>query len=453
MRTFSVELQRGATVVLLASCVAMFAIGVNGTAIMAALPTMRAELQFGASGVQWAINAYLVVSGACIVLGGAAGDRFGTRRTAMVGLALFAIASSIIAIAGDERTLLAARALQGLAAALAVPSTLADLRVTVPPERHGAAIGAWTGFLMLGFSVGPLLGGALTHAAGWRWIFWFNVGLMLLALAGLGHGASAARSPVSSQKRLTDWLGLALLATFMVSLVVALHALPDFASASVEVVGAFVLAGAALAGLLSVELRTAAPLFDVRFFAKRAFAMGVVVASLSMLSIMSLLLYYNLYAQSSQGLRLTALEAGLSLLPLCFALLVLALSASAIASRVGMRAAITLGMLLLLVGSATLGAATAKGGFVLLAVGLFVFGAGLAIPYAIGPRLALSALSAPQAGQGSGMVNAGTFLGGSIGVALGAVAFAWGGFVGVMAMLALVGVLGLALGRLIPRES
>jgi MFS family permease len=431
----------------------MLAVGINGTAIMAALPTMRAELQFGASGVQWAINAYLVVSGACIVLGGAAGDRFGTRRTAMVGLAIFAFASSIIAVAGDEHTLLAARALQGSAAALAVPSTLADLRVTVPPERHGAAIGAWTGFLMLGFSLGPLLGGALTDFVGWRWIFWLNVALILVALAGLRLGAPATRPPANSRNSATDWLGFALLATFMVSLAVALHALPDFASAAVEVVGAFALAAAALCFLLKVERRAAAPLFDVRFFTKRAFATGVVIASLSMFSIMSMLLYYNLYAQSSEGLRLTALQAGLSLLPLCVGLLLFALSASTIAARLGARAAIAGGMLLLVIGSAAICAAVAKGGSVLLALGLFVFGAGLAIPYAIGPRLGLSALSAQQAGQGSGMVNACTFLGGSIGVGVGAIAFAWSGFIAVLAMLGLAGILGIALGRLIPPDS
>jgi fucose permease len=178
--------------------------------------------------------------------------------------------------------------------------------------------------------------------------------------------------------------------------------------------------------------------------------MGVVIASLAMMSIMSLLLYYNLYAQSREGLGLTPLEAGASLLPLCVALLALALSASTVTARVGLRAAITAGMVLVVIGSATLAAAAAGGGFVLLAIGLLVLGAGLALPYATAPRLALSALSPAQTGQGSGMVNACTFLGGSIGVAGGAIAFAWGGFVAVLAMLALLGMLGATLSRWIP---
>ena len=169
----------------------MLAVGANSTAIMAALPTMRTELLLSSAGVQWAVNAYLVVSAAFIVLGGQAADRFGARLASMVGLALFAVASCIIATAGTQAALLAGRALQGLAAAFAVPSTLAAVDTSAAPERRAAAIGAWTGFLMLGFSIGPLLGGALTHVTGWRVIFWLNVPLMLSAIAGLASAGSA----------------------------------------------------------------------------------------------------------------------------------------------------------------------------------------------------------------------------------------------------------------------
>src|SRR5215469_18679588 len=143
--------------VLWSSCLAMLAVGANSTAIMAALPSMRTELALSSAGVEWAVNAYLVVSAAFIVLGGQAADRFGARMASMVGLALFAVASCIIAAAGTQAVLLAGRALQGFAAAFAVPSTLAAVDTSAGPDRRAAAIGAWTGFLMLGFSIGPLL--------------------------------------------------------------------------------------------------------------------------------------------------------------------------------------------------------------------------------------------------------------------------------------------------------
>jgi MFS family permease len=172
-----------------------------------------------------------------------------------------------------------------------------------------------------------------------------------------------------------------------------------------------------------------------------------------MFSIMSLLLYFNLYAQSREGLGLTALEAGASLLPLSAALLALALLASAVAARIGLRNAMTGGMALIVIASAIIGVAIAGGGMVLLAIGFFVMGTGLALPYASAPRLALSALSPAQAGQGSGIVNACTFLGGSGGVAGGAIAFALGGFDAVLTMIALAGIIGAALSRGIPETA
>ena len=119
---------------------------------------MRHDLGLDAAQIEWAINAYLIVSAACIIPGGRACDQFGARRVAMTGLALFAIASIVVATAQLPFVLLAGRALQGLAAALAVPGTLAAISEANAPEHRASAIGAWAGFLMLGFSLGPLIG-------------------------------------------------------------------------------------------------------------------------------------------------------------------------------------------------------------------------------------------------------------------------------------------------------
>jgi MFS family permease len=437
--------------ILWSSCLAMFAVGANSTAIMAALPSIRTALSLSPAGVEWAVNSYLVVSAAFIVLGGQAADRFGARLASMGGLALFGVASCLIATAGTEAVLLIGRALQGLAAAFAVPGTLAAVDTSAPPERKAVAIGAWTGFLMLGFSSGPLLGGALTHVTGWRVIFWLDVPLMLTAIAGLASAGSAAARADDTPHRRADWVGFVLLATLMVSLVFGLHALPHAKAAPLPVVGPFALAATAFVLLLIVEPRVETPLVDLSFFARRRFVTGVAIGSLSMFSIMSLLLYFNLYAQSREGLGLTALEAGASLLPLSAALLALALSASAVATRTGLRNAMTGGMALIAIGSAIICVGIAQVG--ILAIGFFVMGAGLAVPYALAPRLALSALSPAQVGQGSGVVNACTFLGGSAGVAGGATAFALGGFIAVLTMIALAGVVGAALSRWISETT
>lgn len=442
----SLNQRPGFAPVLWSSCLAMLAVGANSTAIMAALPRMRVELSLSPAGVQWAVNAYLVVSAASIVLGGRAGDWFGARPGAMAGMAAFAAASCIIAISDSQTALMAGRSLQGLAAALAVPCTLAAVDGSAAPERRAQAIGAWTGFLMLGFSIGPLIGGALTDAAGWRAIFWLNALLMLTAMAGMAS-AGAAAAPSERRRGVSlDWIGFILQAAFMTALIFGLQAAPHARAAPLPLIGLMALAAGSFVVLLIVEARVQAPLIDRNLFARRDFVMGLAIGSLAMFSIMSLLLYFNLYAQSPQGLALTALQAGASLVPLSAALLALALTASAIAARVGLGAVMTGGMALIVIACAIVGEAVSGGSSFVLAIGFLVMGAGLALPYASAPRLALSALSPDERGQGSGLVNACTFLGGSFGVAGGAIAFGLGGLVAVLAMIAIAGLIGAALG-------
>ena len=418
----------------------MLAIGANGTAIMAALPTMQTEFSLSPSGVQWVVNAYLVTSAACIVLGGEAADRFGGRLASIVGLALFGVASSILAIANSQAALLAGRTLQGLAAALAVPCTLAEVNASAAPERRAGAIGAWTGFLMVGFSIGPLLGGAVTHFIGWRVIFWLNALLMVIAITGMAFGKN--KRAEATQGRRVDWSGFILLAAVMVLLVFGLNAVAQVGKGPLPAIGWFALAAAAFRLLLYVEMRAEAPLVDLSFFTRRSFVVGIAIGSLSMFSIMSLLLYYNVYAQRPEGLGLSPLQAGASLLPLGASLLTLAIYSSTMVARVGVRTAMTIGMALIGTASAIMNVAIARDDMLILEAGLFVMGAGLAVPYASAPRMALSALPPAQAGQGSGVINACTFLGGSAGVAGGAIAFALGGFIAVLTMIALAGIVG-----------
>jgi MFS family permease len=436
-----------AAMVLLASCLAMLAVGINSTAIMAALPTMRTDFGLGELGTQWTINAYLVVSASCIVLGGKAADLFGARPVSMAGLTLFGVASCVIALAGSETALLVGRGLQGFSAAFAVPCTLAAVGTSAAPQRRAISIGGWSGSLMLGFSIGPLFGGALTHYVGWRVIFWLNIPLMCTAIAGLAASRLAPAHRDGLSRQTADWKGFVLLATAMVSTVLALQALPHAAAAPLAVFGPLALAAAAFAMLLSVERRTAAPLIDLSFFVRRNFVLGVSLGAISMFGIMSLLLYFNLYAQSQDGLGLTPLQSGAALLPLSAALLALALAVSTVTGRIGLRRAMMGSMGLIVAASAIIGIAVSGGGILLMEIGFVVMGAGLALPYAAAPRLALSALSQEQAGQGSGIINACTFLAGSVGVAGGAIAWHFADFPAVLAMIALAGACGIGLGR------
>jgi MFS family permease len=429
-------------VTLAAACLGMLTLGVNGTAIMAALPTMRHQLGLSAGQLEWAINAYLIVSAACIIPGGKAGDQFGARRVAMAGLALFAVASIVVATAPAPALLLTGRGMQGLAAALAVPGTLAAINEGSPPERRASAIGAWAGFLMLGFSVGPLIGGALTHYLDWRVIFWLSGAAMLAAAGGFIVPQTARGPPDTRHAGRFDWAGFVLLAVFMTALVSALHALPAVASTPLGFVGFGVLAAAAFVALLRLEQRVHDPLIDLGLFRQAAFVRAVGLGSIAMSCILALLLFYNLDAQSPAGLSLTPVGAGLSLLPMSGGLLIFAFSAPGLVHRFGPRRSLAAGNLLIAIAGVAIAIAATGRMWVPLLIALFGIGAGLALPYATAPRLALSTLPADRTGAASGIINACTFLGGSIGVAAGAVAFAIGGLPAVMGLIAVAALVG-----------
>jgi len=432
---------------LAAACLGMLTLGVNGTAIMAALPTMRHALGLSAGELEWAINAYLIVSAACIIPGGKLCDRIGPRRICLIGLVLFAVASVVVATAHGPTALLAGRALQGLAAALSVPATLAAINEASQPERRASAIGAWAGFLMLGFSLGPLIGGALTHFIGWRVIFWASGAVMLVAAGGFAGASVTSGKPRGEP---FDWPGFVLLALFMAALLSVLQALPTLTSAPAHALGFAALAVVACIAFVKLEISVADPLIDLALLRRSAFVRAVALGAIAMGSILSLLLYYNLDAQSPAGLGLTPVGAGLSLLPLSGGLLVFALAAPSLVRRFGARRALSSGTLLITLGSLAIAGGVASQSWTTLLAGLFAIGTGLALPYATAPRLALALLTPEAAGSGSGLINACTFLAGSIGVSAGAIMFAVAGLSGVMGLIAVMGLLGAALCRALP---
>jgi MFS transporter, DHA2 family, multidrug resistance protein len=426
-------MSRDPRLVLVACCLAMLAVGENSTAIMAALPAMTSSLRLGPATVEWAVNAYLLASAVFIIVGGEAADQFGARRSSAVGIALFALASLLIAIAPDGVVVVGARALQGLGAAFAVAGTLAAVTEAAPEKERAGAIGAWTGFLMLGFSIGPLVGGVVTHYAGWRVNFWLNVLAMLPAgLALWLHPGTADR-----QTKPVDWLGLGLLAFFMVMLVHGLHALATARSAPLAAIVPLVLAAMAFAALLWAETRHHRPLLDFGLFSNPNFALSCLLAFLLMFDIMTILLYYNLFAQAPDGLGLTAVAAGLSLMPLSVALFGFARAAPRLGAALGLRRMMVGGSLLLALGCAIAWASLAGAGFAVLMLGLFAAGAGIALPYASAPRIGLAALPQTQAGKGSGVLNSCSFLGGTVGVTVGGIVFDLAGFEGVLALVGL----------------
>jgi MFS family permease len=422
-------MMKNTSLVLSACCLAMLSVGDNSTAVMAALPAMTRDLQLDSAAVEWVVNAYLLAAAVFILLGGEAADRFGARRSSTAGIALFALASLIIALAPSGIIVIGARALQGLGAAFAVAGTLAAATESPESERAGA-IAAWTGFLMLGFSIGPLVGGAVTHYAGWRFNFWLNV----LAIVPAAIMLAMRPGPPGRKADTLDWLGVWLLAVFMVSLILGLRSLPSIRSLPQATIVPAAVAIFAFAALIWAERRHPQPLIV-------ACAMAFVL----MFGIMTLLLYYNLYAQAPEGLGMSAIAAGVSLLPLSVALFGFARAAPRLSTSVGLQRMLAGGWLIFALGCLVLWASLAQAQPALRYVGLFAIGAGIALPYASAPRIALAALPETQSGKGSGLVNTCSFLGGTVGVTCGGVVFAFAGFPGVVVLLGLSALLGVGL--------
>ncbi|MGU3540244.1 MFS transporter [Methylobacterium sp. A54F] len=429
----------------------MLAVGINGTAIMTALPSLRAELGLGAQAVTWAVNAYLLTAAACIILGGTASDRLGPARVALAGLLLFAAASGVIALAEGPAALLVGRALQGLGAALAVPGTLAAIGRAVASEARGAALGAWAVSIMLGFSLGPLLGGAITEAVGWRFVFWFTGSLLLAAAAGLfAAGREAARFDRPKAGPF-DGAGFALLATAMVAFVLALDGIGQAREAPLRFAGPVIVAAGAFALFRRTERARAAPFVDLaEIRAAPDFRRAVLVGAAAMFCILPTLLFFNLAAQQADGLGLTPVGAGLALLPLSAGLLAFALLAPRLVRRFAPSRVVAAGLCAVAASALLVALGVERRAEALLAPALFLFGAGLALPYALAPRLALAALPAGTAGRSSGLINAGTFLGGSLGITCGALAHARGGLMAVLGVVAAAALAGALAARRLP---
>ena len=424
-------------------CLGMLAVGINGTAIMAALPTMRTELGLNASTVTWAVNAYLLASASCIILGGSVSDRFGARHVALAGLLLFGAASAMIALAIGPASLIVGRTMQGLGAALAVPATLAATGQSAGPDGRAAALSAWAGALMLGFSLGPLLGGAITHVVGWRPVFWCTAVALLVAALGLRDVGPSSPVPNAKTVHSFDAAGFLLLAGSMLAVSLALQGVGTAFRRPLGFWLPLLAAGALFVLFIRIERRRSEPFVDLAAAtASTIFTRSVLIGAVAMFCILPTLLFFNIYAQGPKE-ALTPVEAGLMLVPMSAGLFGLARLAPRLVRRYTPARAIGAALGAVLVAAVVIGAAALRGSEGLLLAGLLLLGAGLAVPYATAPRLALGALPASSEGQSSGLINACTFLAGSFGVSFGALVYPLGGLPAVMGLVAAAALLGI----------
>lgn len=373
----------------------------DGTAVNVALPAMAREMGTSFSGFQWILNAYLIALSALVLPGGALSDRWG-RRTAFVrGAIAFALASVLCGIAPDSGTLIAARALQGVAAALLIPASLSVVQTSFRQQDRGKAVGLWSGITGLSTLAGPLFGGWLVDAWTWRAIFWLNLPLGILAVW------VARRAVARSQRdrRPMDTTGAVLAAFMLGGFVFAMTQGPEWGWTHRAVLASAVVSVLAFFGFLDVERGHSRPMLPFRFFRRRGF-LGANLVTVGVYFALSGN-FFLLTIQMQRVLGYSAFGTGLALAPITFIMLVVSPLAGKWSGVWGPRPLLTLGPVVAAAGALLLSRVGMDTGYwTHLLPGVVFFGTGLSLTVAPLTSAALSSVEDEFSGVAAGVNNA-----------------------------------------------
>ncbi|MEU7423511.1 MFS transporter [Streptomyces sp. NPDC040750] len=298
--------------VLAVCCLSMFLVGLDTTIVNVGLPAIGRGLDVGTRGLEWTVDAYTIVLAALLISSGALADRFGRRRVFQSGLAVFGVASLVCAWAPSVGALVAARVVQGVGASMLSPVALAIVVNVMPdPRERAQAIGVWASVFGLSMAVGPVTGGALVAALGWRALFWINAPVIVAALVLSAVFVPESRAP---RARRPDLPGQALLTVVIGAWVGILIEGPRIGWTAPAALAAYAMAAAATAGFVRVETRRHEPLMDPRLFRSPALSGAVVGAVAVFVALNATMLLNTLYLQHSRGF--TPLAAGTATLPM-----------------------------------------------------------------------------------------------------------------------------------------
>jgi len=397
-------------------CIAQFVVVLDASIVNVALPTIGTSLDFSQDNLSWVVNAYVLTFGGFLLLGGRMADLLGRRRVFIGGLILFAIASFAGGLAESPGALIAARAVQGLGAAILSPAALSIVTTTF---RDGAernkALGAWGAVAGSGGAAGVLLGGVLTEYAGWEWVLWVNVPI------GLGAAFLAPRllaeSRSESETRAFDAAGAVTVTASLALLVYALVEAPDAGWGSAQTIGLLAAAVFLMALFVGIERRSASPLVPFSIFRLRTLTGANVVGVLTGASLFSMFFFISLYMQNVLGY--SAIKTGLSYLPLAGSIILAAGVASQLVTRVGFKPVLAVGMLLISGGLLWFGQISPDGTFLSDILGPSLLAAvGLGFAFVPQTIAAVSGVEEREAGLASGLINTSQQIGGALGLAL-----------------------------------
>ncbi|MFF3764519.1 DHA2 family efflux MFS transporter permease subunit [Streptomyces sp. NPDC001922] len=417
--------QRGRTVwALIITSAAGFMAALDNLVVTTALPAIREDLGGALDDLEWTVSAYTLTFAVLLMSGAALGDRFGRRRLFGVGLAVFTAASAGAALAPGIDGLIAARAVQGVGAAIMMPLTLTLLTAAVPAERRGMTYGIWGAVNGLAVASGPLIGGSLTEHLSWQWIFWLNVpiGVALLPLARLRLHES--RRPGAR----LDPVGTGLAGAGLFGIVYALVRGNADGWTSGPVLTGLIAGGALTAAFVGHQLRAAHPVLPMRLFRGRAFSAVNAASLLMFLGMFGSIFLLSQFLQGVAGYSPT--EAGLRMLPWTGMPMLVAPLAGYLSDRVGGRPVVAAGLGLQALGLALFAVVIEPGvSYAEQLPALIISGVGMALYFAPAANVVMASVRPAEQGIASGANNAFRELGGALGVAvLAAVFSARGGY-------------------------
>src|SRR5580704_9620557 len=247
---------------------ALFMASLDNLVVTTALPSIRDHLHAGLEGLQWTVNAYTLTFAVLLLTGATLGERYGRRRVFTAGLALFTAGSAAAALAPGIGALIAARAVQGVGAAMLVPLTLTLLSAAVPPQRRGMALGIWGAVGGLAIALGPLVGGAVVEGASWQWIFWLNVPIGVALLPFAMTKLAESHGPATR----LDLPGLTLASLGLLGIVLGVARGNDHGWTSATVLPPIVIGALLVAAFIAWELRAREPMLPLHLFRSRGFA-------------------------------------------------------------------------------------------------------------------------------------------------------------------------------------
>ncbi len=403
-------------IALLLLCAVQFMVVLDIAIVNVALPTIKTALDFKETDLQWVINAYTLTFGGLLLLGGRAADLLGRRRMFLIGLALFSGASLACGLSTSETMLIAARAVQGVGAAIISPAALSILMTTFQEgAERNKALGIWGAIAGTGGAAGVLLGGVLTDQLNWSWIFYINVpvGALVIALGPI----FLRESRIQAGRRSFDLVGAVLVTSGLSLLVYALVQTVDHSWTSPRTIAMFVGAAALLAGFVATEARSPAPLMPLRIFRNRSLAGANVVGLMLGASIFSMFFLLTLYMQ--QVLHYSALKTGVGYLLVSSVIIVSAGASQALVNRIGVRTVLATGMALTAVGLVYFSQVSVGGSYLVdLAPGFILTGVGLGFSFVPVTIAALVGVDLAEAGIASGIINTSQQVGGALGTAI-----------------------------------